>query len=591
MPKAPKDIRKNLKYRREILQLGQSSQSAREEIWLAAARDPIWFMDVFCWTLNPKDYPDCPERPFVTYPFQERAARRINAAIGKHGLVIPKTRAVGGTYIILATLFHRWMFRRMQTFLLASAKEDRVDEYDDPDCLFWKLDYFLKCLPNWMRPASDRVKLRLVNLEQESVFNGESTNQNLARGGRRTAILADEAAAMRHDEQVMASLSQVSNSTFYLSTPQGAFGGFYGLYKNFMDKAPDRVLVMHWTDHPVYAEGLEFIDEPYLGWRDPSWPSGKPTSPWYRNACLEFTGPKRIAQELDISFNEAGGQFFEAQLIARLMKETARPPLATGEIDSTDDQPRWVPSPAGRMKLWTPILANGLPAPGIYAVGCDIAQGSGGEMSSQSAISVVNALTGEKVAEFAHNRIAPHNFARYAVAVCRWFYNAKLIWGAQGPGVPFGKVVTEECRYYQIYYRKDETSVGGKQSRKMGHAEQGESRQIMFNDYRDALHTGRFINRSETALKECSQFVTAPDGTVQHSKAIQRDQDPENSGKLHGDIVIADALTNVLLSNMAIRVEAKPSLLSKPPYGSFAWRTQLMERNADPYDWRSVDVN
>lgn len=574
---APTDIEANLKYRQEILELGQTSQSAREEIWLAAARDANWFSSVFLYGFNPRDFPDSPQRPFIPYDFQRQASDRIGAAIGKHNLVIPKCRAVGGTYIVLSKLFHRWMFRPMQSFLLASAKEDRVDEFDDPDCLFWKLRHFITCLPKWMRPPTEDIKLRLYNPETESVFNGETTNQNLGRGGRRTAILLDEAAAMANGEKVIASVLDISNTSIFLSTPKGAFGGFHSLFQKYQKEAPNRVIMMPWTDHPIYSVDLEYDGD------------GKPTSPWYREKCLNAPGPRYIAQEIDMSFNASGGPFFEPELVEKLLKQI-RQPVQKGEImfDREDIKPKWTKSSVGKMLVWCPVDSES-PAPGAYVVGCDISMGVGGSQSSQSTISVYNALTGEKAAEYKNNRIAPSDFAWYAVAVCRWFHNAKLIWGSQGPGSTFGKVVIEDCRYFRVYMRGDPESLNPRKTRRYGYPEQGPSREIMFGNYRDALSDGRIRNFSREAIEELRMFIFATDGTVQHSAAIQKDQDPENKGRLHGDIVISDALSwQLLRETMKTKGAQKKEAIAR--YGSFAWRMNETEKAMrDKADWASTE--
>src|SRR5688572_24096176 len=99
MPKAPKGLIDNLRYRREIIELGSKSKLARDEIKLACERDPVWFIDTFLYGFNPKDESELPERPFITYTFQEALVHKMEAAIGKHDLLVPKSRAVGGTYI------------------------------------------------------------------------------------------------------------------------------------------------------------------------------------------------------------------------------------------------------------------------------------------------------------------------------------------------------------------------------------------------------------------------------------------------------------------------------------------------------------
>jgi hypothetical protein len=561
MARAPKDLRQNLQYRAKLLELGRTSKLARDEMWATASRDPIWFIDSFLWTFNPKDFPLNPRRPFVTWDFQERTVHKIIASIGQNDLIFPKSRAMGATYIILATLFWQWCFRPMQSFLLASAKEDRVDRRDDPSCLFWKLDDFLKCVPAWMRPAFDRTELKLAQLENGSVFNGESTNKNVDRGGRRTAILADEAAAMTDAEKIAASITHVTNTCLWLSTPQGAFGAFYKLHQQMQRESPENVIRLHWTQHPLYSQGLYYDS------------SNKPRSPWYDKQCLRAPGPKWIAQELDIGFNESGGQYFEQPLIDRLMRTTVRKPDRVGELDFDNEElePTWRGVKEGRLLYWGLMMPDGTPPPGEYLVGCDIASGKGGEMSSQSAVTVVKAKTGEKVAEWKYNRITPTNFARFCVALCKWFHGAKLIWGSQGPGGDFGKTVAD-CNYGRIY--DDEKGRAGQRTRKPGYAETSpEKRLILLGAYRDALNEGKYINRSEAAVQECRQFIFA-NGSVEHSSAMQSDE-PENKGKLHGDVVIADALTNWLLQD--IPPVPKPSEF-EPPIGSMMWRHLEMER-------------
>src|SRR5688500_9321336 len=119
-PKAPKDLRKNLEYRRRINELALESTSAKEEIWIACSRDLIFFVDSMCWTFAPKDHPDSPDRPFITWKFQEDALKRIAGYIGKKDVLVEKSRDMGATWMIEVVLFHRWLFKRRQMFLCAS---------------------------------------------------------------------------------------------------------------------------------------------------------------------------------------------------------------------------------------------------------------------------------------------------------------------------------------------------------------------------------------------------------------------------------------------------------------------------------------
>lgn len=584
MNSAPLDLQENIRYRRRLLQLGNESASAREEIIIRCKRDPIWFINSFLYTFDPQNYPDNPERPLILWPHQVKAEKFVLDSIGHHGGLFPKSRRMGVTTLILAGFFWRWRFRPMQSFLLLSAKEDRVDKKDDPSSLFWKLDHYNDRLPTWLKiPMSrdTRSMLKFANPFNGSVINGESTNADADRGGVRTAVLADEVAAMPNADAVINAIGPLTESLYLVSTPKGAFGTFYKLYEKFRRECPERLMLLHWTMHERFSKGLYFTNDAPTGYIDPAWGGRKPRSIWYDKECLKLLGPSQIAQELDIAFNEAGGRYFEEELVAKLL-HFCEPPRRCGEVTIDENEARWLEVPTGKLQLWTTLSRTNKPPPGRYIVGCDIALGTAGVLSSQSTLSVVDADTGEKVAQYCNNRIQPPQFARLAVGVCRFFYNAKLIWGCQGPGVTFGKEVTTSCNYHNVFYREDEESiVRGGQSKKTGYSEQGQSRQALFDTYQDALQTGRFINRSEAAVCELRQFIIDPTGTVVHSSIMQTEE-AANVGKLHGDIVVADALAVRLLpERRVVRREPTINALDLCPKNSAGGRLREYQKEQE----------
>ena len=564
--KAPIEPLENARYRRMVHGLGMKTKDARDDIWIRCKRDPVWFCNTFLWTFDPQNYADSPNRLLILRPYQEDAYMRTWRAIGKHNLIYPKSRRMGVTTLILAAFFHRWMFYPLQSFLLCSAKEDRVDKLGDPSCLMWKLDHMLQCLPPWMQPETDRSLLKFKNMEQDSVINGESTNKDVDRGGVRTAVLADEVATMKDGEEVLAAIKPLSNSIFFVSTPKGAYGVFYRLTQEYTKQFPERVIKLHWTQHPLFAKELTYDLD------------GRPTSPWYREQAISL-GPRKTAQELDIDFLASGGQYFEGELVERLLKMTALDPYTQGEVTGDGfDKPEWEVDKDGKLRLWFYPDDSGRPPVSSYIIGFDIASGKGGAESSQSAAAVYDTITGEKVAEYLNNKITPTNFAKQGALLGRWFHNAKLIWGSQGPGADFGKTLVEDCQYSNVYFRMDEEASIKRKTRKYGFPETGEYRNILFGTYRDALEEGRIINRSRGAIEELRQFIYGPDGSIEHSAAIQKDLDPENKGKLHGDIVVADAMANRLLretssptTTVAAKLDVKTAIF---PRGSAGWRYQ-----------------
>lgn len=173
----------------------------------------------------------------------------------------------------------------------------------------------------------------------------------------------------------------------------------------------------------------------------------------------------------------------------------------------------------GNLKVWTPLDVFLKPRDDHdYVIGVDISQGTG---ASESAASVVDRHTGEKVAELADNSITPNHFAELCVALCHWFKGpggrpAFLIWEATGPGRTFGKTVIEECRYGNIYYATNDQKISKRESDKPGWFSTSEGKKDLLANYRDVLFSKGFINPSKKALRQASEFVYLPNGRIEH---------------------------------------------------------------------------
>ena len=99
---------------------------------------------------------------------------------------------MGVSWMALIVMDWEWRFHDGRSFMLVSRKEDLVDDTQNDDCLFAKLDFIDKYLPNWLVPTQSRTHLNKTNLETGSRFKGESTTGSIGVGGRNTAILLDE---------------------------------------------------------------------------------------------------------------------------------------------------------------------------------------------------------------------------------------------------------------------------------------------------------------------------------------------------------------------------------------------------------------
>jgi hypothetical protein len=563
----PKGEIAQIDYRRLILRSAKSDRHLQQTLWTMSARDPLFFINTFVYIYEPR----APLiLPFNTYSCQDDAIMRIHASLGRCDVGIGKSRDMGGTWVVLATLFWRWLFHPMQSFLVASRTEDMVDSTDDPDTAFWKLDFMLRHLPNWMQPNlghRHRSHMHLKNPWNGSVIDGEASTGNLGRGGRRLGVFTDEISSWTEEDgyRAAASTQSTTKTRILLSTPQGARGYFYDVMCDL--EVEIMRIWLHWSLHPDKRRGLYYSEEGKLVVTDDtySFPAdygfqldNKLRSPWYDSECSRTNVPTIIAQELDISFVGSDSMAFDAPLVDAAIKRDARPPLRRGEIlgdVETSNITSFVDDPRGRLLLWTHLSAINDPPAGEYAIGCDIATGSSSKKrgASYSVAQIYNRRTGCKVGKLAVNSVDPKQFAKIVVALCRWFKNldgegAFLIWEANGPGRWFGDEVLR-LDYYNVYYRRDEESVKKKQrgELKPGFVTSKESKKQAFKEYERAIAAGECVNRCETSLSETKQYRVTPDGKFVHVKSATikggiGSSDPMLTGDNHGDHVVADAV-------------------------------------------------
>jgi hypothetical protein len=282
-----------------------------------------------------------------------------------------------------------------------------------------------------------------------------------------------------------------------------------------------------------------------------------------------------MAQEWNIDYLGSGHQFFLAGSIQEAIQKYTRPPVITGnlEYDSvTAEVVRFCEDPNGRIKLWCLLDKDGnIGGDHKFVLGVDVSTGSG---ASNSCLCGYDAVTNEKILEYANPYILPEEFAKQAVAIARWLRGAYLVWESNGPGSQFGFRVMD-LRYNNIYLRKREEALSKKVSQIPGWASTRGGKLSVLGAYRDAIDTGMCVNRSRAALLECLEYIHDTKGSVSHSRASNK-EDPSGAGASHGDRVIADAMAWHGLSERKSKpVPKKP----KAPIGSLAWRMEQRRKD------------
>lgn len=610
----PKDVDANLVWRLEMRRAAAKDRGYQQAFYDAAMDDVLFFFNAFCMCYEPRAL--IKVRPMVTWPHQDPAIQKMDDAITRAeateepvDVVVDKSRAQGGTLAYLYVFARRWIRDDFFSAGLVTRNEDSVDSATDPDTLLWKLDWMLSQLPGWFIPGGWQRNLTdhsFLNPAKRSTIVGYAAGQDVGRGGRKTVFAADEIGAKDFikggkDYAVMESLMAVTNCIFQVSTLAADTGLFWKSVKESSDSNSVKI-VLDWTDNPsqnrllyTIREGMPFAVRPeeqaaveryvkenaaiLAKLERRGFPiEGKQRSPWYDAQCLRpFATPRSIAQEYDRNPRGAVGKVFDPIVLDRMKERCCRPPVWQGKpiIDKeTLTVKGLVRQDNGPLKLWfTPGVDYSAPQ-GSYALGCDVAAGGSGEMSSNSAGIGIDVLTGIQGLEYVTMGVEGIRFARIMVALARWLHNAYLGWEASGITSAFAREILEVLYYSNVYYRDVEEIGSTAKTRKAGWYNGGDDDKAeLFEQACLAMDDEQFIPRSEAFIVECGEYEW--DG----GKIIHRpSKDARMDGKAHGDRCVAGGVAWLLVQerrlSRPVRTEADSR---KAPYGCPQWRHEQAE--------------
>lgn len=598
--KVPKDPRRNLEYRRDLLRRAARDPRGQDALREACRSDCLFWINSFVFQVNPRKKGGGEVGPFVTWPVQDKLILWILDHVERdRDALIEKSREVGASWCNLLvkdwlSLFHRW-----QKFLCLSHTEDAVDKAGDMDSLFEKVAFIHSMLPGWMKEGVKRRRLGFT-FPSKSSITGQASTERSGVGGRATAVFLDEFAKQRDDWHILGQTADTGPRIFN-STHYGTGTAFYDLCTRADRGEIDR-FILHWSHHPDKGKGLyrwdqkekrvQVLDQAYTFPTDYHFvmdgsPHGGPfpglRSPWYDAECVRRKDSRNIAMHLDIDPKGATSQAYEPAIIRELIEEYACAPGWRGDLRydrETADPLDLAQAPGGPLELWVRPLHDGSMPPARYVVGGDLSLGTG---ATPSCLSVFNADRGEKVGQYTNSKVDPKECARVAVALCRLFKTqdggpAKLIWEMQGPGLLFGQQILD-LGFRHIYYRTTEQphTLGVKVSDRPGWVPTPDSKRLLHEEYRSALYSRSFINRSEAALEECLEFCYTERGdTIEHGQL--NTDDPTSARVNHGDHVVADALC--WKEGKGLRVRAKRAEDETPLPGTLAWRRMLAAHEA-----------
>lgn len=576
----PKDRLANLAFRKKLRDWIGTSQDRQTIVKAHAAKHLLWFVNVYGWIAEQrKDAHGGVKILFLTYDYQDEALARIEAALGKKHIVGDKSRDMGFTWMVLFVFLHRWLFGDYESFGVASRTQDYVDKEGSTDSLFWKLMFALEALPPWMKPKKwKKNKGQLINYDRVNNITGYATSKDIARGGRRLAILLDELAAYHYGHGKgcwNACAATATNCIVAVSTHKGTTGAFAEACRSAKNH-PEvfEHIILRWWQDPRKAEGLCVVDpaKPAPGMSE--WTCDKRAggrwSPWFERMCIVLHYDKAaIAQELEGDPNAAGYGWFSEPLLEAATAAGVRVPRHVGRLiyDRETLEPiRWQEDSNGNISLWC-ALPGDRPVEGMYAAGCDV---SAGEGSTPSVVALIDMRLGQKVGEYADAHKHPQAFACDAMALAKWFWTAKLIWEDQGPGGRFTKTV-KSAGYRKVYLRKtNEDTFCPDQTLHMGAHMSRDFKRTLFEALREALGS-EYLERSEATINEYRDYRYSSDGGVEFGPSVDT-EDPTKARLNHGDRALATALAWLLVKeSRLLSQDRKEEARRRPPERSFAW--------------------
>ena len=590
----PKDYFANIKFRKAVLERCVWDMDFRKGIQEICSKDILFWINTFVWQFNPKTKDHTKKKgPFVTYDFQDVAIVGGDTVIGgekrfQHGLLKciedqvdvrwPKSREIGASWLVLMTSVWLCMYKDAIKVLVMSKDEAAVDSLENSDSLFWKIRQILDHLPDWMRGEIYDKKTSISFKSTGNMITGEANAESSGVGGRATFAFIDEFGQYDKNGQAIYDFTtDTTDCRIFVFTHKNTSGMAYSLCydKKFADM---REILVHWSQHPEKNQGLYRYDENLhqVIILDPNFhtgeygfppdfefvmryePAGGPCpgirSPWYDKECKRRT-ERDIQMNLDIDPRGASDRFFDTYRVKLIKAESCRPPLWRGNLEY--DKKRGVPirlveQGDGPLKLWV-LPKNDREMPRMAAgAGVDVASGTG---ETPSCLSVINAETGEKFAEFDKADIYAHDFAAFCAAFLRMIKDHRgthplLVWELQGSGV-YAKVIQEDCHYSPFWIRRDEDVPWRQRDGKMraGWIPHPKPVLTLMEIYRTALYEGLCINPSEYAIDETLNFVYT-DTSVEYKKSGTRKKDGTGARVHHGDIVRADALAYMMVREL-----------------------------------------
>ncbi len=606
LPKRPVD---NVALR---LRIWEESSRRKQMMWMGACKESyLLWMNLFYWSYSPKFVcEDGRERaasttytidgvryrtppadvPVITWPSQDACLEHVDDVAHNGGkLLLDKGRDMGATVICMGYFTWALLFWDRFACMVASRKESLVDGNTE-DSLLGKVDAALKKLPTWMYSPESMDNTHLLRHYQKtnSRLVGESANTDIGQSLRAQLVFIDEANRFPYQQALTKSIDTVAAGTIFCSSPNGP-GTVGAKLKEKSQKLNEsdglKVFTLGYWDHPRKGQGRTWtIDvdgdvtgSPGLGYWE---------TPTFARARITAVLKKDIRENWLIDHQTSGMLVLDIGPLKQ-QQAVARKPDAVGTLfvegmydgegllrlktDGIANATKtFKPDPKGRLKLWLNLVNGEPPRDRNYVQAWDFSQGVEG---SNTVCEIMDRETGQIVAELASPVLGPEDAAPLAVALGTWFGGqlgwSFVIWERNGPGVTFGKVISD-LGYPYLYHQRAMDTEGQKASIQIGWHSSGDNKQILFGDLNVALKNRTLHVPNEEAIVDMGAWIFDDHGRI--VCGTHRDASTGAQAR-HGDRAIALGLC------VMGRREAPRFVPEKPRYrdGTFGSITQRVQ--------------
>ena len=515
------------------------------KIFARSLGDPIYAIETFLKTF------DLTQKGNVPFKLYYKQKEIINSYEKHNRNIVTKPRQAGVSTTTAAYIAVKCAFGDRDNphkVLILANKQTLAQEF------LKKVKDFLDQIPYWVWGLNESTDYLEVNSKGHLKLKNNNceiralaTSKDALRGFTPTFLVMDEAAFIDNGAEVfgaaLASLG-TGGKVSLISTPNGMDPLYYKTYDNARKKDNNfNIVEMKWFHDIRYNRGLywkkedeedikcETIGRKKLRWEyndkiyetdesvieyynvmiDDGW---KPLSPWYEEMAADMGDPKKIAQELDVSFIGSGGNVIDDEYITYHETNNVIEPEYYAEVEKS-------------MWIWKK------PEEGHkYIMGVDVSRGDGKDSST---IVILDFENLEQVAEFKF-KLPPDILAEIVYKYGN-LYNAYTVVDITG-GMGVSTVLKLlEMDYKHLHYddpksRKLSEKYAKKvykQGDKVPGFNVGNTRLQMVSELEEHIRENKTIIRSQRMISELRTFV-------------YRNGRPDHMDGYHDDIIMAYAM-------------------------------------------------